>query len=264
MKPKRPIIPFILLTCIFAIILLGGYHYYAQPQLRESYQLANIDDDPICIAYIGDSWAFMHKDRECLIPKLLSDTLHSPVRVSSYGICGLTSKEIYDNFYKNSGFIFFLNKRKYHYCFISAGINDTYKKMSTTYYQKSMEGIIAFLLANHIHPIILEIPDYDIQKSYDRQRLSRKFLRRISMLITGCPIDCKQMFRDALDELISEKGYQDKVSVIRYKSWNNDYSNDQNQLYLNDGLHLNKQGYAKLDSVIAKEILKLYQQQTVY
>ena len=84
------------------------------------------------------------------------------------------------------------------------------------------------------------------------------------MFFNNTPMDCKQQFRDALHELIREKGYQDKVSVIRYKSWNNDYSNDQNQLYLNDGLHLNKQGYAKLDSVIAKEILKLYQQQTVY
>lgn len=257
MKPKRLIIPFILLTCILTIILFGGYHYYAPPQLRESYQLANSDDDTIRIAYIGDSWAFMHKDHECMIPKLLSDTLHRPVRVYSYGICGLTSKEIYDNIFKNSDFKLFLKKRKYHYCFISAGINDTYKKMSTTYYQKSMEGIIAFLLINHIHPIILEIPDYDIQKSYDRQRISRKYLRRISMLMTRSPIDSKQLFRDALDELIREKGYKDIVSVIRYKSWNNDYSNDQNQLYLDDGLHLNKQGYTKLDSVIAKTIILL-------
>lgn len=96
------------------------------------------------------------------------------------------------------------------------------------------------------------------------QNIIQKIIRRISMLVTNTPMDCKQMFRDALDELIREKGYQNKVTVIQYKSWNNDYENDLRQLYFNDGLHLNENGYAKLDSVIAKEILKLYQQQTVY
>ena len=75
------------------------------------------------------------------------------------------------------------------------------------------------------------------------------------MFINNQPIDCKQIFRDALEELILEKGYQDKVSIIRYQTWNNNYYDDLNKLYLNDGLHLNEQGYDKLDSAIAKEIL---------
>ena len=51
-----------------------------------------------------------------------------------------------------------------------------------------------------------------------------------------------------------EKGYQNKVYVIRYNSWNNDYYYDLNQLYLDDGLHLNEHGYVKIDSVISKII----------
>lgn len=190
-----------------------------------------------------------------MIPQLLQDSLHRPVKVHSYGVCGLTSKEIYENIFDNSDFKQFLSKRRYEYCYISAGINDTYKKMNTSYYQQSMNGIIQFLLSSHIHPIIQEIPDYDIYTSFDRQKTSRKILRRLSMMINNTPLDCKQLFRDTLDELIREKGYQDKVSIVRYKSWNNDYSNDIKQLYLDDGLHLNEQGYAKLDSAIAKEII---------
>lgn len=75
------------------------------------------------------------------------------------------------------------------------------------------------------------------------------------MFINNQPIDCKQIFRDALEELILEKDYQDKVSIIRYQTWNNNYYDDLNKLYQDDGLHLNKQGYIKLDSIIAKEIL---------
>ena len=75
------------------------------------------------------------------------------------------------------------------------------------------------------------------------------------MLINNTEMDCKQQFRDALDKLIAERGYQDKVSIIRYKSWNNNYEKDLKELYISDQLHLNDKGYLILDSVIAKEIL---------
>ena len=242
-------------TCI--IFALFGYHYYAPPRLRQPYQLSPKLDDTLHIAYIGDSWAFMHNNHHCRIEQLIDDTLHLPVRVHTLGICGLTSKEIYEYLSDNSEFKHFLQKRTYKYCFISAGINDTYKKMSPSYYKTSMDGIIQFLIANHIHPIILEIPDYDIQKAFENQTPSRKMLRHISMFITGTPIDCKQLFRNSLNELIQEKDYKNKVSVIRYKSWNNNYVDDQEQLYQYDGMHLNAKGYDVLDSIIANHLADL-------
>ena len=78
------------------------------------------------------------------------------------------------------------------------------------------------------------------------------------MFVNDTPLDCKQKFRDALDKLILEKGYQDKVSIIRYQSWNNDYAKDLNNLYVEDQMHLNKRGYERLDSAIAETILSLY------
>jgi len=211
--------------------------------------------DTIQIAYIGDSWAAMHQDDSCKIAKIISDKIHRPAKVYSFGICGLTSKEIYESFYDDSTYKAFLQTREYQYCFISAGINDTYKKMSLQYYKESIDGIIQFLLTNGIRPIILEIPDYDIQKAYRWQKSSRKLLREISIFINNTPVDCKQIFRDALNELISEKGYQDKISVIRYHSWNSHYQKDVMEIYRADGMHLNSKGYTRLDSVIAQEIL---------
>ena len=121
-----------------------------------------------------------------------------------------------------------------------------------------MDGIIQLLLANHIHPVIMEIPDYHIQKAYERQTDSKKILRKISMIVNKTPLDCKQLFRKALDDFIQEKKYSDKVNIIRYQSWNNNYLNDLNTLYLKDGMHLNEKGYAKLDSVIAHTIITLH------
>ena len=257
MRKKVLYICIFIAICIIIGIVYSFYRYYAPPKLRQPYQTNTTPDDTLRIAFIGDSWAFMHKYHECMIPQLLQDSLHRPVKVHSYGVCGLTSKEIYENIFDNSDFKQFLSKRRYKYCYVSAGINDTYKKMSTSYYQQSMDGIIQFLLSNHIHPIIQEIPDYDIYTSFDRQKASRKLLRRLSMMINNTPLDCKQLFRDALDKLIHEKKYSDKVSIIRYKSWNGDGDQDLDHLYRSDGLHLNDNGYAVLDKAITMEILNL-------
>lgn len=254
MKKKRFYIIFGIIG-IIAFIAYKMFQYYTPPLYKQPYQMSQRSDDTLRIAYIGDSWAYLHKYHKCNIPQLLEDTLHRPVRVSSYGISGLMSKEIYENMYDNGDFRRFLTENRYDYCYISAGINDTYKKMSISYFQQSMKNIIQLLLFNHIHPIIQEIPDYDINISYDWQNRTIKLHRRLSMLVNNTQLDCKQMFRDALDEMIYKNGYQQKVSILRYKSWNNDYINDLNHLYLVDRLHLNEQGYTKLDSVIANVII---------
>ena len=251
--------------CIFflILILLGwtiylSLQYYAPPSYRQPFKMRQEAEDTLRIAYIGDSWAYWHKDHECQIARLLEDTLHRPVRVHSYGICGRTSREIYENMFENSNFKEFLTKRRYEYCYVSAGINDTHKKMSIPYYQQSISHIIQLMLTNNVHPLIQEIPDYDIKMIDDKQKFYKKFVRRLYMYFHDMPVDCKQLFRDALDDLIYEKGYQDHVSIIRYKAWNNDYLNDLNHLYWHDHLHLKENGYAKLDSAIAKGILTTY------
>ncbi len=244
----------ITIICICIIPGVRIHSYYAPARLYSPYNTIQHHDDTIRIAYIGDSWAFGHQFHQCKIKELLENKLHCPVIVSSYGISGLTSKEIYHAFFELDSLKHFIEKG-YDYCFISAGINDTYKKMSTSYYQESKDCIIQFLLANHIHPIIQEIPDYNIQRAYERQTMKKKLIRRISMVVNGTEFDCKQQFRDALDELIQAKGYQDKVTVIRYKSWNKSYENDLKELYNDDQMHLNDKGYAVLDSAIAQEIL---------
>ena len=246
----------LIIFSILGVITYYAYQYYAPPHVRNSFQMNdNKETDTLKIAYIGDSWAFLHRDHPCLISKMIENSTHKPVKVYSYGICGLTSKEIYQNMFDNNDFKHFLQKQTYNYCFISAGINDSYKKMSASYYKKSIEGIIQLLLDNHIYPIVMEIPDYDIKLAYERQTLCKKALRRLSMTINGCQLDCKQMLRDALNELIKEKGYNNRVSIIRYKAWNANGDKDLKDLYVSDGMHLNETGYAKLDSIIASTII---------
>lgn len=250
MKVWKLVITFIIITV--GCFSYSMFSYYKPPTEHMPYAMPQNREDTLRIAYIGDSWAFMHRDHNCLISDIIEDVIHCPVKVHSYGICGLTSRDFYENIFNNADLKHFLQKRRYEYCFISLGINDTYKKMSTAYYQQSMDYILKLFLTNHVHPIILEIPDYDIYKSFNRQELSRILLRRLSMFTNKTPLDCKQLFRNALDEVILKNNYTKEVSIIRYLSWNDNSTKDWEIIYQDDGIHLNNKGYAKLDSCIAE------------
>ena len=253
MKRWLIILTILLLACC-SLFVYAVYSYYAPPKERQPYIIPHHTDDTLRIAYIGDSWAAMHKGHDCIIPQILSDSIHRPVKLSSFGLHGKTSKEIYQCLFDNQQMHEFM-MQGFDYCFISAGINDTYKKMSTNYYKESMDYIIRFMLTNHIKPIILEVPDYDIALAYKRQQPSRKIARQISSFLNGTSMDCKQDFRMALKHRIEEQGYFNKFCVLTYKQWNNNHSKDLQLYYLNDGMHLNSKGYARLDSCIAMHIL---------
>ena len=76
------------------------------------------------------------------------------------------------------------------------------------------------------------------------------------MVITGSQMDCKQRFRITLTKLITSYKDSNQISILNYQEWNNGYHNDIKNYYLDDGMHLNKLGYAKLDSCIAKHIIQ--------
>lgn len=253
MKRWLIILTILLLACC-SLFVYAVYSYYAPPKERQPYIIPHHTDDTLRIAYIGDSWAAMHKGHDCIIPQILSDSIHRPVKLSSFGLHGKTSKEIYQCLFDNQQMHEFM-MQGFDYCFISAGINDTYKKMGAKYYKTSMNCIIRFMLANHIRPVILDIPDYDIVQAYKRQNKSRQLLRKISMQVTGASLDCKQEFRNSLKNLVSEK-YLHQATILYYHEWNNKYHQDLQSYYLSDGMHLNTVGYDRLDRYIANYIIQ--------
>ena len=249
---------YILLTIIIIILGYGMYYYYAPPKERKPYTIERSYDDTIRVAYIGDSWAFFHHPYDQRMTDCLSSKLNHPAKVTSLGFCGRSSKEIYWYLFEDPELVPFMSKG-YDYCFVAVGINDTNKKMNPNYYKHSMACIIQFMLANQITPIILEIPDYDIEKMYRWEIPSRKLLRPFSRFVTGSPVNCKKEFRQALNDLFAEKQYGDKVQIVRYKDWNDNYAEDLKNYYNGDGIHLNEKGYAKLDSCIIEICVKIHQ-----
>lgn len=244
-------------VCGVGIVLYWFVPLNMPPRLIQPYRLPQARNDTFCVAFIGDSWAFEHHPHDSLLTHLLEEALQRPTKVHSYGICGHTSKDIYRALFINRPFRRFMTERHYDVCIVSAGINDTYRKMSTTYYRQSMDGIIQFLLANQVHPIIIEIPNYDIYRAYQIQHPSRKILRHVSMIVNKTPFDCRQLFRDTFQQLVNERGWTDSITIVRYKSWNNNFSSDQQQFYRHDGMHLNATGWHQLDSVFQICITRL-------
>ena len=242
MKKKRHIrILILFFAVICGCLMIPVYNYYAPASERAAYTCEQHQDDTLRIAMIGDSWVFLHYPYNDTLGNLISQKTGRPVKVSAYGQCGKTSKEVYYSFF-NDQTMQALIKQGADYCFISVGINDTYKKMGAHYYAQSTAHILRFLLQNNIKPILLEIPDYDINYAYEHQTTGKKLLRQLSMLVTCSQLDCREDYRQALILQLQELSIVNEISILHFP-----YSME---YYDSDRMHLNTKGYQLLDSCI--------------
>lgn len=229
--------------------------YYAITEEIKPYQIYHHQDDTIRIAFVGDSWAYHHQEHPCKIDSFLSYSIQRPVIIMSEGIPGATSKDIYAAFFNHPSIRSVL-KSGPDYCILSAGINDANIKIGKDSYQQHIQLILDFLLHNHIVPVILEIPDYNIERVYNRSTAMQKLRRRFSMLVTGSSLDCRTEYRQALLSMIEQNHYQKNVILVKAESWNPSGFKDPRNLYLDDGIHLNYEGYSILDHHIVQAIIK--------
>ena len=241
-----------LVGCILCIIA-----YYSPAEKQEGLSIIKHDDDTIRIAYIGDSWAHFHEDVCCEMDSIISDETAKPVKVRIEGVGGLTSKRIYDSLFKVKAMRRVIEWGP-DFCFVVAGINDSDRKMGTGFYKENMRLIIDLLLENHIIPIILEIPSYDINSAFKRRSFMGEIRYLASMLMTRSKMDCIDEYRKVYHELIDEQGWNEQVITILHQDWNPDGYLDKRGLYNEDHIHLNVRGYQVLDSCIAQKIVDYF------
>ena len=229
--------------------------YYSPAHRQEGLKIQTHDDDTIRVAYIGDSWAYGHRNMRCIIDTLISNAIGSAVEVRTAGISGLTSKNVYYGLFRNDSMKSVIEWGP-DFCFVVAGINDSDRKIGVNYYKENMRLIIELLLEHHITPVILEIPSYNIRYSYERRNRKVKLNYLVSMLLTWSDMDCIDEYRKAYNEMIEEQGWYDKVITIRTRDWNPNGYKDKRNLYDEGQMHLNSKGYYVLDSCIANKILE--------
>lgn len=241
----------LIMACIVAYYIMP---YYSPAVRQEGLVISKCHDDTIRIAYIGDSWADGHKKIHCIIDSIVMNSTIRAVMVKTAGISGLTSKNVYYSIFRNDSIRSVIEWGP-DFCFVSAGINDSDRKMGTDYYKENMRLIIDLLLTNNITPIIMEIPTYDIKYSYERRNRKTKLMYIISMILTWSEMNCIQEYRNAYWNLIQENNWHDKVISIRYTDWNPDGYKDKRVLYDEGRMHLNDKGYQVLDSCISNKII---------
>ena len=84
-------------------------------------------------------------------------------------------------------------------------------------------------------------------------------LRTVSLLTrTDDSYDSAQDYRDAMKKMLQESGLDDKVLFIPISAWNPGGVEANPEIFLDDRLHLNLDGYHILDSCMAYDIVKDY------
>lgn len=242
MKKKTIVIVLIISFLLGLAAIKKARSYYGLQSERVAYTCGHQHDDTLRLVLIGDSWVYMHQPYDTLLRQAITMQTGRPASVCSYGLSGKTSKEIYTSLFDNEGLRRLLTLGA-DYCFVSVGINDTYKKMGADYFAHHTCMILRLLLQNGITPILMEIPDYDIAYVYEHQTLKKKMLRRLSMIVTQSELDCREDYRQALRTAMEAQQLTGRIVIIANQHW--DMS-----LYETDRMHLNERGYRVLDSLI--------------
>ena len=259
----------IMLFILFALlcVLIGTYtylfmrwrHLWSIEPTQYKYNIPHHQDDTLRIVMIGDSWADLHSwiKMDSFLCTKLKEELNRPVSVVSKGKGGEKSRGIYKLIFQTEGdgtkelFLAGVD-----YCIISAGINDAAANLGTEQFCAHYRMILDFLLANRIHPVIIEAPDVDIMSLYGSKNKKDLLVDFLRSLMTHCRMYNYHEYRDALHKMLQDEQLMNHVLYVPMNEWNGNGVEINQDLFLSDKIHLNKKGYERLDMSIASSIAR--------
>lgn len=262
-----------ILLSIAVLVTFVGWKwrpYYVPPTPYAPYEVKHHQDDTLRVIMIGDSWVYYHETlrRDSTFEDELKRVLGSKkVKVTAKGKGGTTSGEIYQRMSAERTWEmdYDLNYCAQSviadgadYCVISAGINDARQRRGKVYYVGSYLRILRLLLSYGIRPVVMEIPDVEVDESHDGNSLYFRLKNRICMALLKTELYGVEDYRRTLKDSLVSTHLMDSVIYIPAASWNPDGWKDKRNIYTDDRLHLNLSGFALLDSTFAAEIVKDY------
>lgn len=252
-----------LLFCILLLALLYGYcyirwkHLWAISNSIQFYSVQKVLDDTLRVVMIGDSWAVIHSTlcMDSFLCLELKQRTQRPVSVISKGKGGEKSRGIYQLVFQTEEYgtkpLFLMGAD---YCIISAGINDAAANWGTKQFCAHYCMIINFLLSNNIRPVIIEIPDVDIWNIYGKKPKKDLLVDFVRSTMTNCGMYNMHEYREALLEMLHENNLMQHVLYVPMALWNGEGFAINPSLFMSDKIHLNRQGYERLDCSIAAAI----------
>lgn len=254
----------IVFVCLLTIIFVGLYFYNRWKPLwslenpKPFYFVSQHHDDTLRIVMIGDSWVENRPSNlNTIFQKKMSDISGRPVLFKLKGKGGEKSRGIYQLMFEDGVYgTKSLLSSGADYCVVFAGINDAAANLGKKQYVHNMQLILDFLLANRICPVLIEIPDVDIWNVYGDKPVKDLMVDYIRSLFTRCDMYNYLEYRDAFESMLNDRNLYDYVIFVSMRGWNGVGNDVNKELFLNDKMHLNIQGYAKLDSCIMDAIQK--------
>ena len=252
-----------LLVVLVAVVTLYAYYYSRWKHLwtLESpcppYTVAAVTDDSLRVVMIGDSWVGMRRqyDVDSMLASQLSRLCGCKATVTSCGRGGEKTRGIYHLMFNSGDYgTRPLLSAGAHYCVIVAGINDAAACLGTRQYVYYYRQIIDFLVGNRIRPVIVEIPDVDIWHLYGSKPAYNLLSDFVKSTMSGCRMYSYRGYREALRRMLDDEQLAGKVVLVGMEDWNDGSPAIDEKLFLSDRIHLNHQGYQRLDASIARAI----------
>ena len=262
----------IVLVLVAAILLIGWKWrpFYQPVPAITPYEVKRHHDDTLRVIMIGDSWVYFHETlrRDSTLELKLKRELGSQrVKLAAKGKGGAVSGEIYERMSAERMWAieFDLNnctqsmiEQGADYCIISAGINDARQRRGKPYYVTNYFHIIHLLLSYGIRPVVMEIPDVEVNEAFEGNTFYYRLRSRIAMSYLNTSLYGTNDYRQALKDSLVAHHLMDSIVYIPAASWNPDGWRDKRDIYTDDHFHLNLAGYEILDSTFAAEIVKDY------
>ncbi len=253
----------IVMISLFAIIFVSLYYYRWKPlwsyeDPRTFYSISHHHDDTLRIVMIGDSWVGMRTDTlNNLFQQRLSAISGRPVILKSKGKGGEKSRGIYQLMFEDDGLgTKPLFTSGVDYCVVIAGINDSAANLGINQFTHHMKLIIDFLLKNDVRPVLIEIPNVNIWNVYGGKPIKDLVVDFTRSLMTRCGMYHFPEYREALRLMLQDSKSSGPVIYVPMNGWNGKDYDLNKQLFLDDQVHLNQQGYIKMDSCIINAIMR--------
>lgn len=214
--------------------------------------------DHIKVGVVGDSWVAGRKLDQAIEQSLLS--LGLSAEVISSGHPGAKSRQIYRNLLDGNRTTVYssnsiLMDEDVDFLVVVAGINDTAGHVGKDFYAHHMACIVQATIARGITPVIVEVPEYGIERANATGLISQLKQSLYLYLFDSGEVDVISRYRQAFLERL-EPASREQIAIVEFAPVTTDYA-IATDLYA-DPSHLNKRGFAKLGHTIAETIRSMH------
>lgn len=214
-------------------------------------------DSLTTLGIIGDSWVANNRLDNVLHKELTKQGFNC--KIISSGQPSARSKVIYQNLFKGADVKYssrYIIEAKPEYCLIVAGVNDISAQIGKRYYSFHIVQIIKTLLHYNIRPILISLPEFDIETTINKMTpalKTRNFI--LEKVNNGNRENSIALYREFLSSKLTKQNLIDSILIIDFDKVCSDYSQCKN--YYKDSAHLSAIGNQKLCEIIVDEMKKL-------